>query len=499
MVTSGMIRHKKDEKSEKKAEKKPLFPTERTQRKRSITKRWITNNLGVMILIILVVELAFVYAIQTFYYSSARQTLTSELTSVVNILSRYAQDSGTNLSSEMRNTLESFSAKDKMELMAVNSKGRVVLTSSGFSPAADLAMPDYDNVMDGGDGYWIGKAENGEKIMALSANISAISAEYSAVRVVVSLTKLDESINTITLGATVVCIAILLLLVVTGIYFIGSIIRPITQLSNTAGKFAKGDFSFRIRYPGNDEIGDLVTAINHMADELSNAEAMKNEFISSVSHELRTPLTAIKGWAETIYMENDPETIHKGMGVIINETERLSRMVEELLDFSRMQSGHFTLQQSTMDILAELGDAVLIYQDKAAREHIEITYDEPEMLPFVYGDKNRIRQVFINIIDNAIKYSDAGGKVSIRTYEKDGKIYVEVQDTGCGIKESDLPKIKTKFYKANHTRRGSGIGLAVADEIIAAHGGKLEIQSKESEGTKVTIILPPEDRSERDA
>lgn len=495
MVTSGMIRHKKDEKSEK----KPLFPTELTQRKRSITKRWITNNLGVMILIIVVVELAFVYAIQTFYYSSARQTLTSELTSVVNILSRYAQDSGTNLSSEMRNTLESFSAKDKMELMAVNSKGRVVLTSSGFSPAADLAMPDYDDVMQGGDGYWIGKAENGEKIMALSANISAFSAEYSAVRVVVSLTKLDESIGSITLSATIICIAILLLLVVTGIYFITSIIRPITQLSNTAGKFAKGDFSFRIRYPGNDEIGDLVDAINHMADELSNAEAMKNEFISSVSHELRTPLTAIKGWAETIYMENDPETIHKGMGVIINETERLSRMVEELLDFSRMQSGHFTLQRSTMDILAELGDAVLIYQDKAAREHIEITYDEPEMLPFVYGDKNRIRQVFINIIDNAIKYSDAGGKVTIRAFEKDGKVCVEVQDTGCGIKESDLPKIKTKFYKANHTRRGSGIGLAVADEIITAHGGKLEIQSKESEGTKVTITMPPEDRSERDA
>ncbi len=495
MVTSGMTRHKKDEKQGKR-----LFShTDKPQRKRSITKRWITNNLGVVILIILVVELAFVYAIQTFYYSSARQTLTSELTSVVNILSRYAQDSGTNLSSEMRNTLESFSAKEKMELMAVNSKGRVVLTSSGFSPAADLAMPDYDNVMDGGDGYWIGKAENGEKIMALSANISAFSSEYSAVRVVVSLTQLDESIGAITLAATIVCIAILLLLVLTGIYFMGSIIRPITQLSSTAGKFAKGDFSFRIRYPGNDEIGDLVEAINHMADELSNAEAMKNEFISSVSHELRTPLTAIKGWAETIYMENDPDTIHKGMGVIINETERLSRMVEELLDFSRMQSGHFTLQQSTMDILAELGDAVLIYQDKAAREQIEISYDEPEMLPFVYGDKNRIRQVFINIIDNAIKYSNAGGKVSIRALEKDGKIFVEVQDTGCGIKESDLPKIKTKFYKANHTRRGSGIGLAVADEIITAHGGKLEIQSKESEGTKVTIILPPEDRSERDA
>lgn len=468
-------------------------------RKRSMMQRWLTNNLGIIILVILVVDLAFIYAIQTFYYSSARQTLTSELTSVVNILSRYAQDSETNLSSEMRGTLESFSAKDKMELMAVNAKGRVVLTSSGFSPSADMAMPDYESILAGGDGYWIGRAENGEKIMALCADISSISTEYSAVRVVVSLSAVDDSVSALTVAATIVCAAILLLIILTGVYFIGTIVRPITQLSNTAGKFAQGDFSFRIRYKGNDEIGELCTAINHMADELSNAEAMKNEFISSVSHELRTPLTAIKGWAETIYMENDPETMHKGMAVIINETERLSRMVEELLDFSRMQSGHFTLQKSTMDILAELGDAVLIYMDKAAREQITISYEEPEMLPFVYGDKNRIRQVFINIIDNAVKYSDAGGSVSIRASEENGMICVVVADTGCGIREADLPKIKTKFYKPNHTRRGSGIGLAVADEIIAAHGGTLEIQSKEGKGTRVTITLPPEKRTEKEA
>jgi signal transduction histidine kinase len=480
-----MTRHKQGEKPNK------------SQRRISVTQRWITNNLGVVILIVLVIELAFVYAIQAFYYSSARQSLTSELTSVVNILSRYAQDSDTNLSSEMRNTLESFSAKEKMELMAVNAKGRVVLTSSGFSPT-NLAMPDYDNVMNGGDGYWVGTADNGEKIMALSANITGFSNEYSAVRVVVSLTTVDDAVQNITLAATGICIAIVLMLILTGIYFMNSLIHPIKQMSSIAGKFAKGDFSFRIRYDSNDEVGDLVTAINHMADELSNAEAMKNEFISSVSHELRTPLTAIKGWAETIYMEKDPDTIRKGMGVIINETERLSGMVEELLDFSRMQNGHFTLQQSTMDILAELGDAVLIYQDKAAREGISISYDEPEMLPFVYGDKNRIRQVFINIIDNAIKYSDAGGKVAIRAFEKDGRIHVEVKDNGCGIKESDLPKIKTKFFKANHTRRGSGIGLAVADEIITAHGGTLEIQSREARGTTVTITLPPETRTERE-
>ena len=178
----------------------------------------------------------------------------------------------------------------------------------------------------------------------------------------------------------------------------------------------------------------------------------------------------------------------------MNETERLSQMVEELLDFSRMQNGHFTLQSATMDILAELGDAVLIYSDKAKRENIKIIYDEPDMLPFVFGDKNRIRQVFINIIDNAIKYSSAGDTVTVTAESRNDKIIITVADTGCGIRESDLPKVKTKFFKANHTRRGSGIGLAVADEIITMHKGTLEVRSKENVGTTVIITLPSENR-----
>ena len=212
-------------------------------KKRSIIQRWVTNNLAVIVLIMISIVLAFVYAVQTFYYASARQTLTGELTSVVNLLNRYAQDSETNLSSEIRRTFESFSAKDKMELMAVNSKGRVILTSSGFSPAADTSIPDYENLLNGGDGYWVGKAENQEKIMAVCVDISSFSTEYHAVRVVCSLSEVDKAIGTIIIAATIVCAVILLMLVLTGIYFVGSIIKPIMQVSNMAGKFAKGDFS----------------------------------------------------------------------------------------------------------------------------------------------------------------------------------------------------------------------------------------------------------------
>ncbi|MCC8136035.1 MAG: HAMP domain-containing histidine kinase [Ruminococcus sp.] len=465
--------------------------------KKSITRRWIFNNFGVIFLAVIVIEMAFIYAVQSYYYNSAKQYLNSKLNAVTSVLSVYSQDTSANFSAEMRNLLETFTEKDKIELMAVNSNGRVVLTSSGFSPDDSVSMPDYEEAMlTGAEASYIGKMSSGEKIMAVSVPISAMNSEFSSVRMVTSLTEIDNTIQTYIIAFTIICIVVMVIIITTGVFFAGSIVKPIRQISAIASKFAMGDFSVRIENSSGDEIGELCTAINHMADELSAAEAMKNDFISSVSHELRTPLTAIKGWAETMMLDDgvNPETMKKGVGVIVNETERLSNMVEELLDFSRMQNGHFSLQCENMDVLAELGDAILIYSDKARRENIKIVYNDPEMLPIVYGDKNRIRQVFINIIDNAVKYSSDGDTVTVTAEEYDGGVRITVADTGCGIKESDLSKVKTKFYKANHTRRGSGIGLAVADEIVTTHGGSLDIKSREGAGTTVVITLPAADK-----
>ncbi|MBP0963213.1 MAG: HAMP domain-containing histidine kinase, partial [Oscillospiraceae bacterium] len=247
----------------------------------------------------------------------------------------------------------------------------------------------------------------------------------------------------------------------------------------------------RLTKTNNDEIGELCDTINYMAEELSATEQMKNDFISSVSHELRTPLTAIKGWGETMAGGDlDQETLQKGMHVILSETERLSSMVEELLDFSRIQNGRLTMNFGKVDIVAELSDAVLMFSERAKRDNRTLEYAEPEGFAVMQADRNRLRQVFVNIIDNALKYSDSGDTVSVTANIEANQLTVSVADTGIGISPEDLPKVKTKFYKTNSTRRGSGIGLAVADEIIRMHGGSLSIASKLGEGTTVTITLP---------
>lgn len=468
--------------------------------KHSITQHWLRNNIGVVTAILVVLEILLIFVVRNYYYSSARQYLTSKMKIVTTAVMNASGDDQTNYNTEIRSIVEGYDEKDKIELMAIKTDGEVDVTSSGFSPSVDDSMSDYEEAKksDTGVGVQIYDLSTGEKVMAVTSVISPRGSEYEALRMLSSMKNIDHQILMISIMITIIVLAIVLLLFFSGMFFIKSIVMPIRSINSIARKFATGDFSERLEKKRNDELGELCDSINYMAQELSNTEQMKNEFISSVSHELRTPLTAIKGWTETVTsMYDDKETFKKGMRVITSETERLSQMVEELLDFSRIQDNRLTLIMDTIDILAELGETVLIYQERAKALGITLNYYEPKMLPFVYGDKNRLRQVFINIVDNAIKYSNKGDTVSVEAYEEDNEICISISDTGMGISKEDLPKVKTKFFKANHTRRGSGIGLAVADEIIQRHGGSLEINSEQGVGTTVMITLPCIEQKEK--
>ncbi|MDE6149308.1 MAG: HAMP domain-containing histidine kinase [Ruminococcus sp.] len=460
--------------------------------KHSITKHWLWNSLSVVSVVLIIIEVLLIAVIRNYYYSSAKQYVTSKMNVITSSVMRTSDDGEANHNTEIRALVEGYAEKDKIELMAIKTNGRIDITSSGFSPDRESDLSDYDEAKKASNGTasQIFDLSTGEKVIAVTSVISLKGSEYDALRMVTSMKNIDKQIMIMTIIITAVVICIILIIFFSGRFFIRSIVYPVIRIGQITRKFAKGDFTERIEKTSDDELGELCDSINYMAEELSNTESMKNEFISSISHELRTPLTAIKGWSETLTTIDDRETFIKGMRVITSETERLSQMVEELLDFSRIQDNRLTLTMDTIDILAELTETVLIYQERARALGITLNYYEPVMLPFVNGDKNRLRQVFINIVDNAIKYSDKGDTVSVEAYEQNNEICISVSDTGIGISKEDLPKVKTKFFKANQTRRGSGIGLAVADEIISRHNGTLVVNSEEGVGTTVLITLP---------
>ncbi|CAB1242447.1 Sensor histidine kinase [Ruminococcaceae bacterium BL-6] len=460
-----------------------------------ITRRWILNSLGIIVLVLVTLIITLSFVVQSYVYNGIQQTINGRSGELTNVFSGYGKRTASEFSASARNYVENSPSKETMEMMVLNSQGKIIITSTGFAPDQDQPMPDYRLALQSPDGYgtWKGKLSSGEKVMAVTRLIRNDNGSVlGGIRYAVSLEEADRQVFTIVGLLMLAGCLIILFVIFSSTYFIKSIVGPIKQIGATAKRIAQGDFNARIEHVSDDEIGELCRTINDMAVELGTAEKMKNDFISSVSHELRTPLTAIKGWAETMqqFGENDRENYEKGMGVIIRESERLSGIVEELLDFSRMQSGRMSLTMDKIDILAELGEAVYMFSERAQTEGKFLLYEEPAMLSPVLGDINRLRQVFVNIIDNALKYTKSGDTINVTAEEKEGKIFVVISDNGCGIPAKDLPNVKKKFYKANQTVRGSGIGLALADEIMALHSGSLTIESQEGVGTSVTITIP---------
>ncbi len=465
-----------------------------TGNKTSIARRWITNSVGALLLVVVILVAALSFAVQGYVYNGFQSALNGRSDELTNVFSSYGRKSAEDFITAARGYVEGFPNKESMELMVISQSGQIVTTSIGFTPDQTQPMPDYTAALAASEDYgtWTGKLKNGEHVMAVTRIIrNEAGSPVGAIRYVVSLEEADRQIFTVISALILTGLVVILLVALSSHYFIRSILTPIREIGATAKRIAQGDFKARIKKQNNDEIGELCDTINNMADELGENEKMKNDFISSVSHELRTPLTAIKGWAETLQSgETDQQTFHRGMAIIVGETERLSGIVEELLDFSRMQSGRMTLTMDKIDILAELGAAVYMFSERARSEEKFLIYDEPAMLPPVLGDINRLRQVFVNVLDNALKYTKEGGTITVNAAEEDGFIRVVIADDGCGIPAEHLPNVKKKFYKANQTVRGSGIGLALADEIMTLHSGSLDIDSHENVGTAVTIRIP---------
>lgn len=464
-----------------------------------ITARWVSSVFGVIVIILAGFEMTLGAVILSYYHNSVETYLINR---VENLAGYYNKNTSVQISSietGYKRIAEEFSADaDITEIQVITTDGTCIYTSVGYAVGhGTLETSDFISASQTGEtGVYTGKNEStGEKIMSASAPlVDADGNIIGVLRLVTSLEAVDGRAWVLIFTTIAICLGIILFVFTTNYYFINTIVSPLNLIAQTANKIAEGDMSARIENKYNDEVGELCNSINNMASELAETDKVKNDFISSVSHELRTPLTAIKGWSETMLMcdpKTDKQTIQRGLTVVSDEVTRLSHMVEELLDFSRLQSGRMRILMENVDLYAEVSQVTMIMREHAAREGIDIKFDFPDdATAIVTGDADRINQVFINIIDNAVKHSEKGSTVTIYITETASTVTVYVEDCGEGISEEDLPHVKEKFYKGLSSKRGTGLGLAVADEIVRLHGGSLDIESTLGVGTKVAITLP---------
>lgn len=465
-----------------------------------ITRRWLRGSLMLTVLLLILVEGMFLYSCARNYYNSVQQTMYRRFSSVNGQLKMYtgdtAQKAAANRSVALRRMVEQFSDKDKYEFMLLDSYGGVIASSSGTDAEGILSSVDFERAQESADGMGMAiyRTASNEMVMAVCCLVPYAAEDVAAMRLVTSLTLIQNQLKSVVLISIVVMVVILGFTVASGLYFVRSIVVPLGQVERTAASIARGELDVRLPVTGDsrDEVDRLRGTINQMAEGLEETEKMKNEFISSVSHELRTPLTSIRGWVETLRTLDDPEdeNYRKGLEIINNETARLYNMVEELLDFSRLQNGRLKMDCRLLDLVAELTDAVLFCEARIQREGLLLSYNEPEEMIPVYADPDRLRQVFINILDNAIKYSAPGGRITVKIWQGEYKAFIEIIDQGRGIPPEDLENVKTKFYKGSNSVRGSGIGLALVDSIMTALDGTLDLKSTLGRGTVVTLGLP---------
>ncbi|MCW5851316.1 MAG: HAMP domain-containing protein [Anaerolineae bacterium] len=283
--------------------------------------------------------------------------------------------------------------------------------------------------------------------------------------------------------------------VLVGVWLARSITTPISQMTRASAAMARGDYAQTIEVQGDDEVARLGKAFNQMAREVDRAHRMQRDFLVNVSHDLKTPLTSIQGFAQAMVDGSltTPEDYAKAGGIIYAESDRMRRLIGQLLDLARLQGGVAQLARDKVDLLPLLAIAANTARERAQAAGLEFITRLPDALPPVTGDANRLEQVIHNLLDNAVKYTPAGGQVELSAAAGPEVVALSVRDTGPGIPREDQARIFERFYRGDRARAsdgGSGLGLAIVREIVQAHGGGIQVESQVGRGTTMTVLLP---------
>ena len=460
-----------------------------------LRKRWLQNTVGVVFALGLVCVLAVTASFAAYYYSNMESDMKYRAKTTADFFADYVDQTYKEYYQSCITYAQTFEDKDTIELQFISKDGDLVASSYGIWAGESPSTADIQGAVNERlPSTYVGRDPNtGERIMAVSSPMIYSNGEVIGVlRYVTSTRRVDAQIVLVVAVSTLALFLVLVIVLFSSNYYLRSIMNPVAEITEKAKRIATGSYGVQIKTPYKDEIGELADTINEMSSKIAQNEKMQSEFISQLSHELRTPLTVINGWTETLLAdENMDADTRQGMKIISSEAKRLTEMVMDLLDFTRMQDGRMTLAVEPTDIRAEYEDTVFLYGSRLAQDGIRLNYiDNDEDIPEIPCDPQRLRQVFLNILDNAAKHGGSGKRIDTDMHFEDGQVVVRIRDYGPGIPEDEIPLVKKKFYKGSSSVRGTGIGLAVCDEIVEMHGGSLTLENAEGGGPRVTVRLP---------
>ena len=459
--------------------------------KNKIGKRLVRSFLIVILITISIIDIFLLSVFSFYYYNNISKELISRMELSLEIYKRDYSDKA--IEDLIYEDSDIFLSNTNAEVQILNNNGEVLLDSIGKLSTNSIETSDLLAAEKGEIKTWRGEdVETGEKIMSVTGAIINNNGEnIGYLRFISSMEEANKAILKTGISLLIFTLFVALVTTMVSLFISRSIVKPILELTEVAKTMLKGNYEEKAKVYEDDE---LAKTLNAMSDEIINKDRIKNDFISSISHELRTPLTSIKGWAVVLKdaKDDEKELVEDGLNIIENEADRLAKMVEELLDFSRYISGRITLDKDLFDMTQTCIDVSKQMRPRAKSNNIEFITEFPEEAILLYADENRIKQLLINLLDNAIKFTSDKGWVKFQMSREDNFLHLMISDNGMGMTKEEIAHVKEKFYKGKHSKSHSGIGLSISDEITKLHNGNLEIFSEENIGTTVKVTLPIE-------
>lgn len=460
--------------------------------KNSIRNKLMFSIMGTITVLVISITIILFIILQNYYYGNMERFLTYRMETSLDIYKKYY--SNMTIDELLREDIDSLWGYTRAEIQVLDINGNLKYDSIGANVLEPIETTDVKEASKGNIHTWIGNASfTPNRIMVVTGPLEGQDSNIIGyLRFVSSLSVVNRDLRDAGIYIGLIGLLVILLTFFASILISNSIVRPLQELTKNAEKMADGQLKVRNNMDREDEIGKLANTMDLMAKEIIEKEQIKNDFISSISHELRTPLTSIKGWAVVLksLKPEEKDLMLEGIDIIENETDRLTKMVEDLLDFSRFISGRIVLDKESFNISVTCLNVAKQLRPRFELNKIEFIVDVKEERAVVLGDENRIKQLLINLIDNALKFTSEEGWVKFSAYLEENRYIILISDGGQGISRDELQFVKEKFYKGKHSKSHSGIGLSISDEITKLHNGSLDIFSEEGIGTTVRAIIP---------